>query len=36
MYTKGGKIRRLYIPKNLRAEAIKWLKTKDIKSGYNS
>lgn len=34
MYTKGGKIRRLYIPKNLRAEAIKWLETKNIKSGY--
>lgn len=33
MYTKGGKIRRLYIPKNLRAEAIKWLETKNIKSG---
>jgi site-specific recombinase XerC len=34
MYTKGGKIRRLYIPKNLRSEAIKWLETKDIRSGY--
>ena len=34
MYTKGGKIRRLYIPKNLRAEAIRWLETKNIKSGY--
>ena len=25
LYSKGGKIRRLYIPKNLRTEAIKWL-----------
>jgi len=34
MYTKGGKVRRLYIPKNLRDEACKWLKNKDITSGY--
>jgi integrase len=34
MYTKGGKIRRLYIPKNLRDEAVKWLKEKGINSGY--
>lgn len=26
LYSKGGKIRRLYIPKNLRMEAAKWLK----------
>ena len=26
LYSKGGKIRRLYIPKNLRIEATKWLK----------
>lgn len=34
IYAKGGKIRRLYIPKNLREEAIKWLKEKNINSGY--
>ena len=28
LYSKGGKIRRLYIPKNLRTEATKWLKEK--------
>lgn len=28
LYSKGGKIRRLYIPKNLRIEATKWLKEK--------
>jgi site-specific recombinase XerD len=34
MYTKGGKVRRLYIPKNLREEAGKWLKEKNLTSGY--
>ena len=34
LYTKGGKIRRLYIPKKLRNEAQKWLKEKGIFSGY--
>ncbi len=34
MYTKGGKIRRLYIPKRLRDEATKWLKQNKISSGY--
>jgi len=34
MYTKGGKIRRLYIPKKLRDEATKWLKEKELTSGY--
>lgn len=34
MYTKGGKIRRLYIPKNLRNEASRWLKEKELSSGY--
>ena len=34
MYTKGGKVRRLYIPKNLREEAEKWLKKKNLASGY--
>ncbi len=34
MHTKGGKTRRLYIPKKLRNEACKWLKQKGISSGY--
>ncbi len=34
MYTKGGKIRRLYIPKKLREEADKWLEQRDFSSGY--
>lgn len=34
LYSKGGKIRRLYIPKNLRTEAIKWLEDKNVSSGY--
>lgn len=34
LYTKGGKIRRIYIPKKLRTEAQKWLKTKGIHSGF--
>lgn len=34
MYTKGGKIRRLYIPKKLRDEAIKWIEETETTSGY--
>lgn len=34
LYSKGGKIRRLYIPKNLRTEATKWLKETGLTSGY--
>lgn len=34
LYTKGGKIRRLYIPKKLKEEAIKWLESSSISSGY--
>lgn len=34
IYTKGGKIRRLYIPKNLRMEASEWLKEQGKTSGY--
>ncbi len=34
MYTKGGKIRRLYIPKKLREEADKWLEQRCFSSGY--
>ena len=34
LYTKGGKLRRLYIPKKLRAETIEWLKETHRSSGY--
>ncbi|MBQ7851256.1 MAG: tyrosine-type recombinase/integrase [Muribaculaceae bacterium] len=34
IYTKGGKIRRLFIPKALRKEAEEWLKMRDRESGY--
>lgn len=34
LYTKGGKLRRLYIPKKLRAETITWLEETNRSSGY--
>ena len=34
IYTKGGKIRRLFIPKTLREEALEWLKASGRGSGY--
>lgn len=34
IYSKGGKVRRLYIPKNLRTEAAKWIQKRGISSGY--
>lgn len=34
IYSKGGKIRRLYIPKRLREEASIWLADKGLTSGY--
>lgn len=34
IYSKGGKLRRLYIPKNLKIEAAKWLQEREIESGY--
>lgn len=34
IYTKGGKIRRLFIPKKLREEALVWLKATNRESGY--
>ena len=34
IYSKGGKLRRLYIPKNLKTEALVWLKERDLESGY--
>ena len=34
LYTKGGKIRRIYIAKKLQTEALKWLESKNKESGY--
>lgn len=34
IYTKGGKIRRIYIPKALRKEAIEWLDNVNRTTGY--
>lgn len=34
LYSKGGKVRRLYIPAKLREESLDWLKKMDITSGY--
>ena len=34
MLFRSGKLRRLYIPKKLRGEAEKWIKQKQINSGY--
>lgn len=34
LYTKGGKIRRLYIPVALREECLSWLKQKELASGF--
>lgn len=34
IYTKGGKVRRVFIPKTLRTEALTWLESEGRKSGY--
>lgn len=34
IYTKGGKVRRIYIPKTLQREAVQWLAERQISSGY--
>lgn len=34
LYSKGGKLRRLYIPKKLKIETEEWLNEKGISSGY--
>lgn len=34
IYSKGGKIRRLYIPKKLRDESLKWLQSENRITGY--
>ena len=34
IYTKGGKVRRIYIPKTLQREAVQWLSERQISSGY--
>ena len=33
LYSKGGKIRRIYIPQALQEEALKWIETRENKSG---
>lgn len=34
IYSKGGKVRRLFIPKKLREETVTWLATQQRQSGY--
>lgn len=34
LYSKGGKMRRIYIPKKLCSEATRWLKERGMTSGY--
>lgn len=34
IYTKGGKVRRIYIPRTLQKEALLWLEERQITSGY--
>ena len=34
IYSKGGKIRRIYIPKTLKQETLNWLKETNLNSGY--
>lgn len=34
LYSKGGKMRRIYIPKKLCAEAARWLKERGLTTGY--
>ncbi|MDO4556910.1 MAG: tyrosine-type recombinase/integrase [Lachnospiraceae bacterium] len=34
LYTKGGKIRRLYIPEALRTEALSWIEERKITTGF--
>ncbi len=34
LYSKGGKLRRIYIPKSLREETLTWLDEKGIDSGF--
>ena len=34
IYTKGGKVRRIYIPKTLQKEALLWLQERSLTSGY--
>lgn len=34
LYAKGGKIRRIFIPKTLRTEALRWLSAQERSTGY--
>lgn len=34
LYSKGGKVRRIYIPKSLREEASEWIRSREMESGF--
>ena len=34
LYSKGGKLRRIYIPQKLKEEALSWLEKQDLESGF--
>ena len=34
LYSKGGKLRRLYIPKKLQSETLSWIRARGITTGY--
>ena len=34
LYSKGGKLRRIYIPQKLQEEALKWFEQKGITDGF--
>lgn len=34
LYTKGGKMRRIYIPKTLQKESLQWLQERQLSTGY--
>ena len=34
LYSKGGKLRRIYIPIKLQTEALKWLEERNLNSGF--
>ena len=34
LYTKGGKMRRIYIPKTLQKDALQWLQERHLSTGY--
>lgn len=34
LYSKGGKLRRIYIPRSLKEDALDWLEEKELESGF--